>query len=133
MTRKAGAMFRNVLALVLCLGASGLAAEAATPRADIRIGNPAPAFNLQTLDGKTVTIESFKGKVVLIDFWATWCGPCRKALPELKDLRQRNAREPLVVVSVSADEDRKTAAEFARQNGMDWLQAWDGQGKLMYG
>ena len=66
---------------------------------------------------------------MLLDFWATWCGPCRKALPELKELRQKNAGQPLVVVSVSADEDRKAVEEFVRQNGMDWPQAWDGKGR----
>ena len=87
----------------------------------------APQFSLQTLDGKTVTRDSLKGKVVLLDFWATWCGPCLKALPELKDLRQKNAGLPLVIVSVSVDEDKKTVQDFASRNGMDWLQAWDAQ------
>jgi thiol-disulfide isomerase/thioredoxin len=90
-------------------------------------GEAAPPFALQTLDGKTVTRDSLKGKVVLLDFWATWCGPCLKALPELKDLRQKNAGQPLVIVSVSVDEDKKTVQDFASRNGMDWLQAWDGQ------
>jgi thiol-disulfide isomerase/thioredoxin len=90
-------------------------------------GEAAPPFSLQTLDGKTVTRDSLKGKVVLLDFWATWCVPCLKALPELKDLRQKNAGQPLVIVSVSVDEDKKTVQDFASRNGMDWLQAWDGQ------
>ncbi|HSS52525.1 MAG TPA: TlpA disulfide reductase family protein [Thermoanaerobaculia bacterium] len=90
-------------------------------------GEAAPPFSLQTLDGKTVTRDSLRGKVVLLDFWATWCAPCLKALPELKDLRQKNAGQPLVIVSVSVDEDKKTVQDFASRNGMDWLQAWDGQ------
>lgn len=94
-------------------------------------GEAAPPFSLQTLDGKTVTRDSLKGKVVLLDFWATWCGPCLKALPELKDLRQKNAGQPLVIVSVSVDEDKKTVQDFASKNGMDWLQAWDGQMKAV--
>ncbi len=94
-------------------------------------GEAAPPFSLQTLDGKTVTRDSLKGKVVLLDFWATWCGPCLKALPELKDLRQKNAGQPLVIVSVSVDEDKKIVQEFASRNGMDWTQAWDGQMKAV--
>jgi len=94
-------------------------------------GEPAPPFSLQTLDGKTVTRDSLKGKVVLLDFWATWCIPCIKALPELKDLRQKNAGQPLVIVSVSVDEDKRTVQEFASRNGMDWLQAWDGEMKAV--
>jgi thiol-disulfide isomerase/thioredoxin len=128
MTRSHGIKVRLGIAL-LCLLASGLAAGAAP----LRIGDPTPAFNLQTLDGKTVSIGSLKGRVVLIDFWATWCGPCRSALPELKALHQKNAGKPLVVVSVSVDEDRKKAEEFVHKNGMDWLQAWDGQGQILNG
>jgi thiol-disulfide isomerase/thioredoxin len=94
-------------------------------------GEAAPPFSLQTLDGKTVTRDSLKGKVVLLDFWATWCGPCLMALPELKDLRQKNAGQPLVIVSVSVDEDKKTVQEFASKHGMDWTQTWDGQMKAV--
>jgi thiol-disulfide isomerase/thioredoxin len=107
-----------VFALGACLLLPAVAAYADS-------GEAAPPFSLQTLDGKTVTRDSLKGKVVLLDFWATWCGPCLKALPELKDLRQKNASQPLVIVSVSVDEDKKTVQEFASRNGMDWLQAWD--------
>jgi peroxiredoxin len=128
MTRSHGINVRLGVAL-LCLLASGLAASAAP----LKIGDPTPAFNLQTLDGKTVSIASLKGKVVLLDFWATWCGPCRKALPELKELSQKNTGKPLVVVSVSADQDRKALEEFVRANGMNWLQAWDAKGQVIGG
>jgi thiol-disulfide isomerase/thioredoxin len=113
-----------VFMLGACLLVSALAAFADT-------GEPAPPFSLQTLDGKTVTRDSLKGKVVLLDFWATWCIPCIKALPELKDLRQKNAGQPLVIVSVSVDDDKKTVQDFTSRNGMDWLQAWDGEMKAV--
>jgi peroxiredoxin len=128
MTRSAGIKIRWGVAF-LCLLAGGLAASAAP----LRIGDPTPAFNLQTLDGKTITIASLKGKVVLLDFWATWCGPCRKALPELKALLQKNTGKPLVLISVSADGDRKELEEFVHANGMDWPQAWDEKGKVIGG
>jgi thiol-disulfide isomerase/thioredoxin len=94
-------------------------------------GEAAPPFSLQTLDGKTVTRDSYRGKVVLLDFWATWCGPCIQALPELKDLRQKNAGQPLVIVSVSVDDDKRAVQEFASKHGMDWPQAWDAQMKTV--
>src|SRR4051794_10172998 len=124
--------------LHLCLGIALLGlltlgtAAGAAPQA-IRIGDPVPPFSLQTLDGKTLDITSLKGKVVLLDFWATWCGPCRQAMPELKQLLQKNTGKPLVVVSVSADQDRKTAVEYVRTNDMTWTQTWDGQGKVIAG
>jgi peroxiredoxin len=128
MTRSTGIKIILGVAL-LCLVASGFAAEAAP----LKIGDPTPAFNLQTLDGKTVSIASLKGKVVLLDFWATWCGPCRSALPELKELRQKNTGKPLVVISVSADENRKALEDFVSANGMTWMQAWDAKGQVIGG
>jgi thiol-disulfide isomerase/thioredoxin len=125
-----------VFALGACLGAASLGAEPTkTPavRTGIQIGDLAPAFTFQTLDGKTLTRDGLKGKVVLIDFWATWCGPCRKALPELKDLRQKNAGQPFVIVSVSVDDDRKLVESFVGSNGMSWPQAWDQGGRITGG
>jgi thiol-disulfide isomerase/thioredoxin len=128
MTRNAPLHLRLGIAL-LGLLALGTAASAAP----LKIGDPVPHFSLQTLDGKTLDSASLKGKVVLLDFWATWCGPCRQAMPELKSLLQKNSGKPLVVVSVSADQDMKAPAEFARANGMTWMQAWDGTGKVIGG
>ena len=108
MTRNANLKLR--LGIVL-LGLVALATAANA--APLKIGDPVPHFSLQTLDGKTLDITSLKGKVVLLDFWATWCGPCRQAMPELKELLLKNTGKPLVVVSVSADQDRK-AAEIGR-------------------
>ncbi len=130
MLRNAAVYLRLGIAL-LCLAALGTAAVAAPQ--PLKVGDSVPPFSLQTLDGKTLNIASFKGKVVLLDFWATWCGPCRQAMPELKTLLQQNTGKPLVMISVSADQDRKAPEEFARENGMTWIQAWDGQGKVIGG
>ena len=112
------------LALVAILAVPAVSA-APEPKTGLGNGDLAPAFTLKTLDGKTLTRDGFKGKVVLLDFWATWCTPCRKALPELKDLQAKHAGKPLVIVSVSVDETSKVVEEFARSNGMSWPQAWD--------
>jgi thiol-disulfide isomerase/thioredoxin len=124
------------LAIVLALAASlGVSEISATPepQTGLRNGDLAPAFTLKTLDGKTLTRDDFKGKVVLLDFWATWCTPCRKALPELKDLQAKHAGKPLVIVSVSVDETSKVVEEFVRSNGMSWPQAWDRGGQVTGG
>jgi peroxiredoxin len=126
MTRSAG---HNIRRAVIFLGLLACSVAAGA----VKIGDPTPAFNLQTLDGKTINIASYKGKVVLLDFWATWCGPCRRALPELKTLLQKNTGKPLVVISVSADEDAKAVQEFVRANGMTWPQALDSKGNVIYG
>lgn len=121
MRRRTSTIFQLGIVLTLVAGLS----MAEAPKTGLRNGDLAPAFTLKTLDGKTLTRDDFKGKVVLIDFWATWCGPCRMALPELKDLQAKNAGKPLVIISVSADDSSKAVEEFVRSNDMGWLQAWD--------
>lgn len=103
------------------------------PRAQRYIDNPelararmAPAFSVATMDGKQVSLDGLAGKVVLIDFWATWCGPCREALPHIRDIAQRFSGEPLVVFSVSLDNDDTAWRSFVAKNGMTWLQYRDG-------
>jgi len=85
----------------------------------------APAFRLKTLDEKTITLESLRGKVVLLDFWATWCGPCIKALPELKDIRKKFAGRPFELISISVDREKKKLEEFVKSNNMTWPQGFD--------
>jgi thiol-disulfide isomerase/thioredoxin len=84
-----------------------------------------PDFKLVTLDGKTITPESLKGKVVLLDFWATWCGPCREALPELKKIRKQFGGQRFEIIGISADRDRKALEDFVKKNDMTWPQFFD--------
>lgn len=86
----------------------------------------APAFEVTTTDGQRVSLDDFKGKVVLIDFWATWCGPCREALPHMKDIAKKFQGQPLVILSVSLDDNEDKWKEFVSKNGMTWLQYRDG-------
>jgi peroxiredoxin len=71
----------------------------------LALPRPAPAFALKDLTGQALSNESLKGKVVLLDFWATWCAPCRKAMPELQALHRKYAGRGFAVVGVSIDED----------------------------
>jgi thiol-disulfide isomerase/thioredoxin len=72
----------------------------------------APPFAFTTSDGQRVSMDELQGKVVLIDFWATWCGPCREALPRVKKIAKNFAGQPLVVLSVSVDTDEDKWKEF---------------------
>jgi peroxiredoxin len=75
-------------------------------------GKPAPAFQLKTFDEKTVALADFRGKVVLLDFWATFCPPCVQALPELQSLHAKHAPRGFAVVGVTVD-DRATLVRKA--------------------
>jgi thiol-disulfide isomerase/thioredoxin len=86
----------------------------------------APAFAVTTLDGQRVSLDDLKGKVVLIDFWATWCAPCREALPHMRDIAKKFEGQPLIVLSVSLDNDAQKWKDFIAKNGMTWLQYRDG-------
>jgi cytochrome c biogenesis protein CcmG, thiol:disulfide interchange protein DsbE len=66
---------------------------------------PAPDTKFVTLEGKTVALSSFKGKVVLLDFWATWCGPCRLEMPTLQKIQDALGPKGLVVVGISLDKN----------------------------
>jgi thiol-disulfide isomerase/thioredoxin len=92
---------------------------------------PAPNFSLQTLDGESFSRQSLHGKVALIEFWASWCGPCRESLPEMlrlyKDFRNQKR---FVMIGVSEDEDQTKFEAFVAQNGIRWHQHWDPQGTL---
>ena len=85
----------------------------------------APPFSVTTLDGKQVSLDDLQGKVVLLDFWATWCGPCREALPHVRDIAKKFDGLPLIVLSVSVDDDENKWKDFVAKNQMSWPQYWD--------
>jgi len=86
----------------------------------------APPFAVTTTDGQRLSLDDLKGKVVLIDFWATWCAPCREAVPHLKAIAKKFQGQPLVVLSVSLDTDEQKWKDFIAKNEMTWLQYRDG-------
>lgn len=93
---------------------------------DMARARMAPAFGITTMDGQNISIDDMKGKVILIDFWATWCGPCREALPHMKEIAKKFQGQPLVVISVSLDSDEQKWKDFVAKNEMTWLQCRDG-------
>jgi thiol-disulfide isomerase/thioredoxin len=95
-------------------------------RIDLARATMAPPFAVTTLDGNKVSIDSLAGKVVLIDFWATWCGPCREALPHVQEIARKFQGEPFVVLSVSMDKDEDKWKDFVAKHGMTWPQYRDG-------
>jgi thiol-disulfide isomerase/thioredoxin len=74
----------------------------------------APALTGKTLDGKTVSLSDYKNKVVLVDFWATWCGPCQAEIPELVKLQANLGAKGFVILGVSMDEEISEVPPFAK-------------------
>lgn len=85
----------------------------------------APAFSVTALDGTKFTLDAMGGSVVLIDFWATWCGPCNEELPQMKKIARDFAGQPLVIISISWDSDEKKWKDFIAKNQMTWMQYRD--------
>jgi peroxiredoxin/Flp pilus assembly protein TadD len=85
----------------------------------------APEFQVTTIKGQSISSSDFLGKVVVMDFWATWCPPCRASVGEIKELTKKYPRDKVVVLSVSADKDDAKWREFVEKKNMDWLQYRD--------
>ena len=85
-------------------------------------GKPAPDFSFETLEGQTLQLSSLRGKKVVLDFWATWCPPCRKEIPHFVQLASENSRDELVIVGIS-DEDEETLRAFAAENNVNYTFA----------
>jgi thiol-disulfide isomerase/thioredoxin len=106
-------------------------------RAEHFIDNPdlarqkmAPPFTVVTEAGREFTLDDMGGKVVLIDFWATWCGPCNEELPNVKKIAKDFANEPFELISVSWDNDDGKWRDFINKNEMTWNQYRDASHKL---
>jgi thiol-disulfide isomerase/thioredoxin len=85
----------------------------------------APEFRSVLADGQEISLESLKGKVVVLDFWATWCPPCRAAIPDLKALVKKYGEKNFVLLSISVDEDETAWRRFLEKHAMTWPQCRD--------
>lgn len=93
--------------------------------ADPNYNKTAPDFTLQTLEGETVTLSALRGRPVIVNFWASWCIPCREEFPLLVSAYHKYAPQGLEIVGVVHDDSAETAGEFARSYGATWPMALD--------
>jgi thiol-disulfide isomerase/thioredoxin len=107
----------SLSAAFLCLALLGAAPLGAVPIKPV----PAPSWKLKDLDGKIVTSDDFKGKVVVLDFWATWCPPCKAEIPGYIALQKKYAADGLVFVGISVDEDGPLVVrKFVKEHGINY-------------
>lgn len=119
-----------LLSLFAILGSALLAGPSA-PEAVSMVNQDAPAWTLKDLDGKAVSLADFKGKVIVLDFWATWCPPCREEIPGYIELQKKYGKDGLVVIGVSLDQKGPAQVKkFAEKNGMNYSVVM-GDGKIV--
>lgn len=121
-------MNRTRIPLLLLLVSLPLALAAGAAKPEVP---PIPeGLSLTALDGRKIDFGELRGEVVLLDFWATWCEPCREATPHLERLHRRMEGAPFVLVGVSADRDREALEAYLAEEGLPWPQIWDGSYRL---
>jgi peroxiredoxin len=103
---------RRPLLALLAAAAPWVAAAPLAPTA------PAPDFTLRTLDGQKLRLGEQRGRVVLVNFWATWCGPCRQEMPHLNKLYEKYKSSGFVLLGVNVDDDTRQAAGVADKLGV---------------
>ena len=94
----------------------------------LNVGKKFPDFAEKDLAGNPLSLSAYKGKVVLVDFWATWCGPCVGELPNVLAAYKKYHGQGFEIVGISLDEDQAKLTSFLKEQGMTWAQFFDGKG-----
>jgi thiol-disulfide isomerase/thioredoxin len=140
-------MFRSILSLVFWLTVGPFALAAEEPKDDFKRerregetakneleGKSPPALQVRdwlNTDGKEIKLAELKGKVIVLDFWGVWCGPCRAAMPHLKELYAKHKDEGLVVIGIHTTNQGEKMAEFAKEEALPWPVAVDVEKKTV--
>jgi len=124
MTKRVKVMLVITLVSVLT---SGLVMAGCSPSSaqGVEVGNQAPDFQLQSLDGQTVSLGDLQGKPVLINFWATWCSPCRGEMPYIQEIYEGWSDRGLVVLAINIGESSSKAEEFMQSYNLSFTVLLD--------
>ena len=117
----------SLLALVLLVGCEDIfKTSSPAPQS----GGEAPAFTLPTLRGESVSLSEYRGKLVLINFWATWCPPCVEEMPSMEKLYKKMKGKPFEILAVSTIESESAVKEFVKKNGFSFSILLDKDGSV---
>lgn len=114
---------RSLLLLIFTVAAAAVTLGAATKR-------DAPDFTLPSRGGESVTLSSLKGQVVMINFWATWCGPCRQEMPLLEEIYSRYNRMGFTLLGVNVEEDSRGADAFLKETPVSFPVLFDSENEV---
>ena len=93
---------------------------------NLQVGMKAPAAESKNLKDEKVSLADYKGKVVVLDIWATWCGPCKAMIPHEREMVEKFKDKPFALISVSADDEKKELTDFIAKEPMPWTHWWEG-------
>jgi peroxiredoxin len=114
-------MKKYLIILIIILNANLLFAAPPAPwEADDIVGKKAPDFTLNSADGQKIKLSSYKGKTVLLNFWATWCGPCKEEIPLMNQLLERLKKKGFIILAISIDDDDKVVSDFLKDTAMNF-------------
>ena len=97
-------------------------------RPDALIGKKAIDFNMKDLNGNDLSLEQYRGKVILLDFWAVWCGPCIAEMPNVKQVYDKYKDDNFQIIGISLDQSRDKLVDYLEKEGITWPQFFDGNG-----
>ena len=99
------------------------------------VGKPAPDFQVTNLKGEELSLKDYRGQVVLLDFWATWCGPCIAEMPKLKRTYEAYKDQNFQIIGISLDRSKQPLEAYVEKEGLGWIHYWDESRKLrtLYG
>ena len=97
-------------------------------RPDALVGKKAIDFNMKDLDGNDLSLEKYRGNVILLDFWAVWCKPCIAEMPNVKQVYEKYKDDNFQIIGISLDESRDTLVDYLEKEGITWPQVFDGNG-----
>jgi len=92
------------------------------------VGEIPPAFSLPSGDGKEISLKDYSGKIIMVDFWASWCPPCRKELPILQKIYDEYSEKDVVLIGINCDEDMRTGQGFVKDNNISFPMGYDTEG-----
>jgi len=118
-------MLRNRLAAIIATAALTLPALAADPT-----GGPAPQFTLTARGGSNVSLAQYKGQVVMLNFWASWCGPCRQEMPLLESIYKKYNRLGFTLIGVNVEPDSNAANEWLKQTPVSFPILYDKESRV---